>query len=137
MSEPKASRSFISRGRRANVRGGRVHAHQVKVSPEEEGALLLRAKAQGVTIPRLLVESALAEVPRVTAVERRQQIAELHRAYSQLAAVGNNLNQIARFVNAEASLPAELRAELSTTMEQIRRIAFRVDEVTDRVADSV
>lgn len=119
------------RRRRANVAGGRLFKHEVKVSPEEEGALLLRANAQGVTIPRLLVESALAERAGETASERREQLAELFRLHRMLAALGNNLNQIARAANADGTVPAELHAELSHTMAAVRASAERVDEYVD------
>lgn len=103
------------RRRRANVEGGRPYKHEVKVSPEEEAGLLLRANAQSVTIPRLLVESALAERAGEAATERREQLAELFRLHRMLAALGNNLNQIARAANADGTVPAELRADLTHT----------------------
>ena len=60
------------RRRRANVAGGRQHAHRVLVTAEEEEQLVRRAEAQRVTVPRLLVESALSAVrrlvPRIDAV---------------------------------------------------------------------
>lgn len=59
-SESPKGRLFTRR-RRANVEGGRVHRHDVKVSAEEEAALLLRAQAKNISIPRLLVEAALAD----------------------------------------------------------------------------
>lgn len=46
--------------RRRNVKGGRVARHIVKVSPEEEGQLLALALQYKVTVPKLLVDSALA-----------------------------------------------------------------------------
>ena len=115
------------RRRRANVEGGRLYKHEVKVSPEEEAALLVRANAQGVTIPRLLVESALAERAGETATERREQLAELFRLHRMLAALGNNLNQIARAANADGTIPVDLRAELVHTMTAVRASAERVD----------
>ena len=60
MSEHAPENRLFARRRRANVEGGRQHHHKVKVTPEEEGMLLRLAEAQHVTIPRLLVESALA-----------------------------------------------------------------------------
>ena len=123
------------RRRRANVAGGRLYKHEVKVSPEEEAGLLLRANAQGVTIPRLLVESALAERAGETATERREQLAELFRLHRMLAALGNNLNQIARAANADGTVPNELRTELAHTMTAVRASAERVDGFIDAASE--
>lgn len=119
--------------RRANVRGGRTERHEVWVSPEEEGELYRRALAQDVTIPRLLVESALAPVPGETATARREQLADLFRLHRSLASVGNNLNQIARATNAEGFVPVELRDELRHTIAAVRRTAEQIDEVVDQL----
>ncbi|WP_459348608.1 ParA family protein [Arthrobacter halodurans] len=67
----------------------------LKVSPEEEALLLRAALAQGVTIPRLLVESALTADRSETATERKQLAAEIFKAIRLLAAVSNNVNKIA------------------------------------------
>lgn len=118
----------LARKRRANVAGGRQHRHEVKVSPEEEGALLLRAKAQRVTIPRLLVESALSASGE-TPSERRQAMAELFSLHRLLAAISNNVNQIAKATNATG----ELRDELSATMRAVRSTAERIDDTIDQI----
>lgn len=124
---------LISRRRRANVEGGRLHRHEVKVSPEEEGALLLRANAKGITIPRLLVEAALSDSSGETPTDRRDSLADLFAAHRKLASMGNNLNQIARATNAARDLPPELRDSLLHTMAAIRRAAAQIDEVIDRM----
>ena len=49
----------LTRRRRANVPGGRLKSHVVRVSEREEAQLLVMAKGE-VTIPRLLVETTLA-----------------------------------------------------------------------------
>ena len=54
------ARTATTRRRRANVKGGRVGEHRVKVSAEEEAALVKRATELDISVPRLLVESALA-----------------------------------------------------------------------------
>ena len=59
MSEGNGFAGWKSRRRRANVDGGRMHRHEVKVSPEEEAQLLALAEKHRVTIPRLLIEAAL------------------------------------------------------------------------------
>lgn len=123
--EVAGSRRF-GRRRRANVEGGRQHRHEVKVTPEEEGRLLLLAGQQGVTVARLLVESALsgsAETP----TQRREAMAELFALHRLLAAVSNNANQIARATNATG----EVHAELVETMRAVRRVARRIDDAID------
>src|SRR4051794_9659558 len=79
-----APKRVLARRRRANVAGGRRHRHEVKVTPEEEARLLLLAEAQGVTVPRLLVESALSAAGE-TPAERRNAIAELFGLHRLLA----------------------------------------------------
>ncbi|MEG2578906.1 MAG: plasmid mobilization relaxosome protein MobC, partial [Glutamicibacter sp.] len=85
---------LFARRRRANVEGGRQHHHKVKVTPEEEGMLLRLAEAQHVTIPRLLVESALASESSETPTQRKQAMAELFALHRLLASISNNVNQI-------------------------------------------
>ena len=89
--ESPKSRLFLRR-RRANVEGGRVHRHDVKVSAEEQGALLLRANAKGISSPRLLVEAALADEAGETLTDRRAVLADLFAPHRKLASKGNNLN---------------------------------------------
>jgi len=115
------------RRRRANYAGGRAHRHEVKVSPEEEALLLRAALAQGVTVPRLLVESALTADRGETATERKQLAAEMFKAIRLLAAVSNNVNQIARHANATG----EIAAETQTTLVAVRRVAARVEDAIE------
>ena len=116
-SRPRALR----RRRRANVTGGRRHRHEVWVSPEEELALLSRADEAHVTVPRLLVESALAPAGE-TSSERRELAAEFFRAVRLLAALSNNVNQMAKATNATG----EVGRELSATVGAVRECALRI-----------
>jgi len=109
------------RQRRANVPGGRRHYHRVGVTPEEEALLLQRATAARVTIPRLLVESALAEQGE-TATDRASHLTELFHVRRLLAAVSNNLNQITRATNATG----EIQAELDETLRAVQTVSARV-----------
>lgn len=74
---------------------GRQHSHKVKVTPREEALLLARAETAHVTVPRLLVESALSAGSGETATERRNLITELFRTVRLLASISNNVNQMA------------------------------------------
>jgi|SRR5690625_2308373 len=134
LSERSAARSTVKRRRRANVKGGRQHAHLVKVSAEEEGLLLQRALEQGISVPRLLVEAALADEPGETVTQRREFLAELFTLHRMLAAIGNNINQIARVANSEGRVPREKQDELSHALKKVLHTAHRVDESLDRWA---
>ncbi|WP_245934268.1 MobC family plasmid mobilization relaxosome protein [Branchiibius hedensis] len=119
----------FGRRRRANAAGGRQHQHQVKVTPEEEALLLQRALAQGVTVPRLLVESALAAERGETVTERRNAAAELFGVHRLLGTIANNVNQMAKATNATG----EVQRELSGAMAAVRRVADRIDAVLDEL----
>jgi hypothetical protein len=102
----------------------------VKVTPEEEGVLLRLALAQRVTIPRLLVETALASEAGETVTERRNAIAKLFELHRLLAAISNNVNQIAKATNATG----ELHPEIKATLAAVRRTAERIDAAVDELS---
>lgn len=128
MSEEKPRARALRRRRRENVPGGRTHRHEVSVTAEEEGLLLRLAGAQGVTIPRLLVEAATAPRPGETATDRRELLVELFGLHRALGAIGNNVNQLARAANATG----EVGEELLHTLAAVRRQLGRLDELMDR-----
>lgn len=107
------ARTAQSRRRRANVKGGRVAEHRVKVSAEEELALAKRSKEAGVTVARLLVEAALSDGDGKTSVQRRDELTELFHIRRLLASVSNNVNQIARAANAGHGVDGELKHTLA------------------------
>lgn len=117
------------RRRRANVPGGRRHSHEVKVTPEEEALLLQRAEAQRVTIPRLLVESALAPQGE-TPTQRRELLAEMFAVNRLLGNLANNVNQIAKATNATG----EWQPQTSATLEAVRRASGRIEDAINRLA---
>lgn len=123
------TRPSTERRRRANVPGGRQHVHKLKVSPEEEAMLLLRAERRGMTIPRYVLEAALSPIEAETIDDRRKVMAEVFRAVRMLGAISNNVNQLARHANATGELPAELSATLTAAREAMRR----ADEALDRI----
>lgn len=85
----------------------------MKVSAEEELALVKRSKEAGVTVARLLVEAALSDGDGKTAVQRRDELTELFHIRRLLASVSNNVNQIARAVNAGHGVDGELKHTLA------------------------
>lgn len=102
------------------------------MTPEEEAQLLRLAAAQRVSVPRLLIEAALAppDGGGETATERRDALAELFHIQRTLAGIANNVNQIARATNASGQLQADTQA----TCAAVRRTAMRMDDVIDRLS---
>ncbi|MGO1727895.1 MULTISPECIES: plasmid mobilization relaxosome protein MobC [Glutamicibacter] len=99
-----------SRKRQPNATGGRSVRRVVKLTVEQDLALQVMAKEIDVSVPRLLVESTLAQSRGETAAERRELITALFMVQRSVAAVGNNLNQIARAANATGEVDAALGA---------------------------
>jgi hypothetical protein len=116
------------RRRQANVDGGRKYRHEVLATEEQEGRLRKLADEQKVTVPRLLVESALAQRGE-TPTQRREAIAELFALHRLLSGVANNVNQLARATNATGELPDQLGAVLGA----VRRTTARLDEAIDKL----
>jgi len=129
MSENEAPRSGRTRSRRANVQGGRKNrVAEVWADDAEAAALLVRAREANVTIPRLLVESALAPEGGATVTERRAFLAELYGVRRLLAANSNNLNQLTKAVN--AGQPArELADPIRQTLAAIDGLIAQVDQM--------
>ncbi len=119
----------LGRRRRANVAQGRRLAHRVKLTEEEQARLLELAEEQQITIPRLLVESALASRGE-TPTRRRQAMVELFAIRRVLATNANNLNQIARVGNISGAVPDGL----GPVLVELRGLAGRIDEAIDGLA---
>ncbi len=111
------------RGREAEPR--RVY-QQVKLTEAEREQLRARAAELGVSVPRLLVESALSGVE--TPTDRQRQIAELFEVRRLLATVANNVNQLARSANISGQVPAEHR--LDETLGEVDELLQRMRELT-------
>ena len=129
MSEPKGPKKRLARRRRANAPGGRPHQHMVRVTDMEEAQLRLRADGENVTIPRLLIERALADGGE-TPSERREALVELFRVRRQLAGLATNVNQIAHAVNTDGRLPIGSAA----TLAQIEGVVEKVDAAIEGLA---
>lgn len=127
--EVEPARSRLVARRRRRVAGGRQHRHEVKVTPEEEAQLLQLSLAQGVSIPMLLVESALAGGGE-TAASRRNTVEELFGLHRLLATIANNVNQIAKATNATL----ETQPETFATLAAVRRTAERIDAAVDELS---
>lgn len=79
------------------------------------------AGEQQVSIPRLLIESALAGGAQAAA-DRREAMEGLWALVDVVAGVANNVNQIARIANTERRLPVgtdEVRAKALEVMREL------------------
>jgi hypothetical protein len=125
------------RERRENLEGGRTGKRfVVRSGPGEELRLRLLAQEQGVTVPRLLVETTLAaNAPgaregALSMTERRQAAAELFQIERLLGTVSNNVNQMAKVANATGEVSEDLAATLRYLREVLGpRLERAVDEV--------
>lgn len=121
--------------RRTRVVGGKPVRHEVKVTPEEEGRLLQLALRYGVSIPKLLVDSALAggsEVAAANASVREDTLVRMFQTQRVLSGVANNVNQIARAAN----IDGQAREELSATLADVRRAAVAIAGYIDELGQA-
>jgi hypothetical protein len=86
--------------RRANATPGekRSKRYPVTVTPTEAAELEAKAAAAGMSVPRLLHESAKSSHVE-TSTERKAAIAELFSIRREVAGIATNLNQLARYAN--------------------------------------
>lgn len=131
MTEEKAVRSRFSRRRRENKPAGTKKRRDVWVTVEEEAALVARAEREKVTVPNLLISSALSEHSD-SPTERRAIAAELMSLHNLLARSSNNINQLARKANATSEFPVEAREAL----KHIRSVAMRIDDAIDGLMEA-
>ena len=113
----------VRRGREPEPR--RVY-QQVTLTEVEREQLRARASELGVSVPRLMVESALSGVE--TPTDRKQQVAELFEVRRLLATVANNVNQLARSANISGQVDAEQRLE--RTLGEVDELLARIRELT-------
>ena len=126
-------RGVFGRRRRANAAPGEKRSKRYPVTVTEREAVELEAKAAavGMTVPRLLHESAKsADVE--TSTERKQVIAELFHIRREVASIANNVNQLARFANTEGVFPDEAAAVVA----EFRDLYPRISDAVDRLAGS-
>ena len=124
--EENAARSRLTRRRRENSPAGTKKHRDLWVTAEEEAALVARAEREKVTVPNLLISSALSEQSD-SPTERRAIAAELMSLHTLLARVSNNVNQIARHANAGDEFPQDAKAALA----YVREVAMRIDRTIE------
>ncbi|GAA2130915.1 hypothetical protein GCM10009825_12220 [Arthrobacter humicola] len=126
VTDEKAARSRLTRRRRENSPAGTKKHRDLWVTAEEEAALVTRAEREKVTVPNLLISSALSEQSD-SPTERRAIAAELMSLHNLLARSSNNINQLARQANATSEFPVEAREAL----KHLRSVAMRIDDAID------
>lgn len=127
MSEPKKTTSRPQRQR--NVEGGRGHRYVVKTNDAESSALEAEAASQGVTVSRLMVESALARDAEpddrsvtLTATEKQDLISTLWSLKSAIGGVAVNINQVARYANETKTFPTDAEELMLISREVLVRV---------------
>ncbi len=114
------------RSRRARERVARQVIQKVKLTGSEREQLVARAAELGVSVPRLMVESALAGVE--TPTEHRRMVAELFETRRLLATVANNVNQLAKAANISGQLSE--REVLERTLGDVDELLARLRALT-------
>lgn len=112
-------------GRLRRVSGGRRRVVKVLLSEEEEAWLVPRAAGMGLSVQRLLVESAMGGGPGSVLV-RRTLFEEFLAARRDLHGAAVNLNQIARLGNERRQVPdgvVEAVARLEVAQGRMDRLA--------------
>lgn len=123
--------TVADRRRQANVDGGRAIRREVTITEAENHALVQAAEAAGMSVPRFLIESALTLSSGESVTERRESITALLGFQGQLAAIGNNLNQLARTANATG----EIGRELTHSLAFLHRSLSAVTEAAETVSE--
>lgn len=97
------------------MRGGAMTSHiNVRLTPEQRQAIERRAETAGLAPSALMREAALSFGG---APIRREALEELMRARTDLKRVGNNLNQVARALNAGGPDPLYANVARSAASE--------------------
>lgn len=100
----------------------------VRLSTDEHDALQRRAADAGVSVQRYLVEAGLSGVAGDGATRRRAE-RELIATRGAFRAVGNNLNQLAKWANANHALPSHIEATLAQVGTATDAVSERLDQM--------
>lgn len=127
---------MTERFRQSNVAGGRPIRREVKLTESEDNALYFAAMEAGMTPARFLKEAALSRQRGITVKERHEVILEVFRIQRSLAAVGNNINQLAKRANAEDQVTSEAAGELTSSLRYLRSVLGEISQTLPRLAVS-
>jgi hypothetical protein len=112
----------------ATVTGGRHNVVKVRLSDRELGQLTERAERASVSLQRFLFEAAMSGSAAQSA-QRRQAAGDAQRARIVLTEVANNVNQLAKWANANHVLPDGL----NDALDEVRRATTVLTETTERL----
>ncbi len=113
------------RRRQVKIKGGRVVRYDVRVTPEVHQELQDRANTEGVSIPKLLVDTTLGTPP----VEAKTVLRELAGVRRIVSGEAVNLNQIAHAANVgNMPEPEELDAVRAAIERQNELLTERFGE---------
>ncbi|MEV3857620.1 plasmid mobilization relaxosome protein MobC [Streptomyces sp. NPDC050095] len=107
----------------------------MRVNDDEKRRLTDAASTVHASLPAFLARSGLAaaddlENTAAAIAGRRELVTELFAARRHLRQVGNNLNQVARALNAD-----ERPAQLPVVLDAVARALHRIQSVTDQILD--
>lgn len=123
--EAKSPRRF-SRRRRANIDGDTQYV-RVSMSEFERAQLKVLEERTGRSPSEILVSAALYAENSESLAERRAMAVEFIAARRYLAALSNNVNQLARHANAKDEFPEAAR----TVLTRVRAVADRINTMLD------
>ena len=129
MAEEQGSSRRFGRRRRANIEGPTQFV-RVSMSEQERARLYMLEERTGRSPSEILVSGALYAENAESLAERRALASELMAVRRYLAALSNNVNQLARQANATDEFPEEAR----TALDRVRVIAERVNATIDGLA---
>jgi hypothetical protein len=122
--------------RRERLAGRRQGRLMIRLSEQEREELDALAAQRGVSVTRLLVDSALlgdrGVVGPVTGASFEPILGELKSVRGEIAAVGNNLNQLAHHANTEDALPA--LSVLDDGLAGVRAVTVQLMRVNVRLS---
>jgi hypothetical protein len=113
--------------------GGRQGRLNVRLTNEEERQIRHLAEGCGLSAPRYLIEAGLSRTAS-DAADRRRVEWDLGQARVVLKAAGNNLNQLAKWANANHALPDRIEAALSEVHRAIEVIEDCVNAIASEFA---
>ena len=126
MSEERKPARRFARRRRANIDGDTQYV-RVSMSQRERAQLAVLEERTGRSPSEILVSAALYSENSESLAERRAMAVEFIAARRYLAALSNNVNQLARHANATDEFPEAARVVLT----RVRAIADRINGMLD------
>jgi hypothetical protein len=100
----------------------------VRITADEHASLQQRAADAGVSVQRYLVEAGLSGACGDGAARRRAE-RELIATRGVLRAAGNNLNQLAKWANANHALSSQLEPILAKVVTATLAVSERVEQL--------